>query len=520
MPVFYQFAKQNANEFVIPWISIPVFNLAKYVLMTYIIGLVWDFAYIRVVETKRYLSLLYTGKFSVARFGRSRNNLFSGSNFETICSMLRERFLFFVQEDCEEDDAPPDRNPQTRLSPRCILFEVATLSIILLLICAEAASEVYTSSVVQPKLKIENRSSPVRRNTSEVLFDTVYNSSLFTDITFVRRCLILNENGQRYVTRPNIIAESGKFNPSQSEIPTYDLTKLCFFDQGDRFAFREVKHTLFESQKSHGRLDKFLSHTGMISSFIDVDVLGRLEVPHFSNVSLSKEEKLRRYFHLLLVKLNGITYTCTRIHEWCVRIHENAYEVIILSYGQELNAVYQRNRTRSILDYMKKVEVLPPFRISFETLPLLATDRFMMRPRTRGPYLSDIEEVINVLAVGYTYGWTTEELKNHEVIVEKKDVIVPTVQVGYVVALCIIVLCSCLILVAHEFASRSRKIIDLVGEHAFIDRWHGHLARDGKWSRTHGRTKLIVCSSDPSVGHLQPAVGGNASAMSNIGKMM
>lgn len=64
------------------YVKVPLFNLGKYVIMAYFIGLLWDFAYLATLETKRYLSLHYTGGFSVSRWGHSRNNLFSGSNFE------------------------------------------------------------------------------------------------------------------------------------------------------------------------------------------------------------------------------------------------------------------------------------------------------------------------------------------------------------------------------------------------------------------------------------------------------
>lgn len=84
--------------------NVPAFNLAKYFLMTYFVGLLWDVAHYTALEFKRYLSLYYTDRFYVSRWGRSRNHLFSGSTSELIFSAIRRRFQ-------DEDRTGASRNP-------------------------------------------------------------------------------------------------------------------------------------------------------------------------------------------------------------------------------------------------------------------------------------------------------------------------------------------------------------------------------------------------------------------------
>ncbi len=180
-----------------------------------------------------------------------------------------------------------------------------------------------------------------------------------------------------------------------------------------------------------------------------------LAVLHFSNISQSIVD-FRRDYHLFLVEFNGIKDTCTRIYTWCVRIHENSYEVTFPIFAAELGEMYRRNKIWSSFYSTKSFSAVPPLLINFDTLPLLATDRFMMRLKSRGPFISDVEDDIHILAVGYTYGSATEELKNKSVIIEKDFYIMPTVEVGYIASLCTIVLTACFILALDEVGSRSR----------------------------------------------------------------
>lgn len=78
----------SETVFTLRYVTVPVFNLGKYFIMTYFVGLLWDAAYTSALEMKRYMSLHYAGAFSVSRWGRSGNNLFSGRNFVIFLAFL------------------------------------------------------------------------------------------------------------------------------------------------------------------------------------------------------------------------------------------------------------------------------------------------------------------------------------------------------------------------------------------------------------------------------------------------
>ncbi len=516
MSISKPFGALHSTVIGLPWINVSTFNLLKYILMTYFIGLIWDIAHGRAVEMKRYLSLWYTGEFSVATWGRSRNNLFTGSNFENLFAELRLRF-FSPKGQSEEKQDDVLQAVHSKVSKvRCLLIEILIIGLIFIVIVAEATSEFFTNSEEIVIFTFANRTSTARINSSKILSNWDQKYSLVSDLLFIRQCTE-HKGNQTFVTRPNFVVEGGAFYGSHGMTPTYNLSLMCLYDEHSKPAKIEVHHTFIEPQKLPADLEGTETFTSdnVQHKYYHSRFIKELKTPHFSNATAPKTKRLDNE-KILLFELDGRNYSCTTSQTWCVRDTGNSYEIIYVAceggcFGSNERRYIDRNATM-FLGVM-------PIRINYSTMSMLAEDAYMRRPPRQGNSLRDIEENINLLALGYTFGWTNQELRNQSVIVNRTVRIIPTIQIGYLVSLAVIVLCSFFVVCCHAFFSRKGKVTGLVGEHAFIDRWHGHLERDGMCDRIQNRTRIIVFGSYPGVGHLQPAVGLNAKPLSQINIM-
>lgn len=501
----------STTVFVLRYVNVPVFNLGKYFVMTYFVGLLWDAANIAALETKRYMSLHFTGGFHVSQWGRSRNNLFSGSNFELIAASLRARFRnkgkIVDQGNRLDPDLPTLGEPVEKQVSRWqgVCFELAVILLVLTVVGSEAASELYTDTTELAIARFELRNMSFRSNSSSVLRTDgamqevdrklnasrrVYNRAL--DYRITARCVQKVASGF-VVTRPNaVITHHHNVNDSL----------LCLYDE--KQAGSHVKFTYLEPKRS---------------GEYTLNYVDEVSLPHFSKLKTSPMNTR----HLVLMDIGGTRFTCTKYNLWCVTTFANKggdlyYRALyfIAREGRFYNRdVFWRRKTHARL-ILHEVHVLT------KMWPLLARDRYMLRPRGKF-HESQLQENLFAITVGYNWGWGTYGIHEGEALVEFDRKIVPTIQRGYIAALAIIVAASGFLLFIHSALSHRRKIRGLVGEHAFIDRWHGHADAegfgDGYGASLWGRNKLIVVQIDKGVGHLQPATGKQEIPLRAVDKM-
>lgn len=521
-------------------VSIPVFNLAKYFLMTYFVGLIWDAAYIAALETKRYLSLKYTGGFSVSTWGRSRNNLFSGSNFELIFAWTgnRNRGSDRVIGKGQLGKIDPVLEKPVEKAPslgwRGIWFELGILALIFLVVCCEAASELYTDSTDYDQIVYRNANVPVRELSSKVILSKNY--AAISDILLVRRCA-QNEESYSIVIRPNLVVEKGNF--AFNRIPHYKQKVMCLFDKKVS-SFSTVKfshrYTTLEGaekltsenieklRKLHDIFDQKLPDGDVPHALYEFRVVGTAAIPHFS-----QRKPITKSEHLLSVFINGRRYTCTKINVWCIARVDDAYQVVYPQFRTDAGSRGDAARTSeanwtNVTAGTNSLEyAVQPIRVPVKAWPKLAHDRYMMRPLRGGSTSMDIIENLQVITIGYNWGWTTKKLEQREAIVSHTPIIVPTVQLGYVVSFAVVIIVSVILLCSTAVLARRRKIRGLVGEYAFVDRWHGHIEADGCGDGCGagllGRNRLIVAKTSGDAGHLQPPAGKRATPLTAIDKM-
>lgn len=498
----------STTVFVLQNVNVPVFNLAKYFVMTYFVGLLWDVANVAALEMKRYMSLNFTGGFYVSQWGRSRNNLFSGSNFELIAAFLRARF----------SKKRKAVDPGMRLDPALatigesfekqtsywqgVCFEIGVIVLILTVVSSEAASELFTDTIELAVPRFERRNMSFRANSSFVLHSDggiqdidgsrnasrqVYNREL--DYRIIARCV--RQMGSEFiVARPNAVMTHGS-NVNDS--------LLCFYDDKD--------------PHSHVKLSYLTAGARGVYTLNYVDEVSQ---PHFSELKPSATNTR----HLVLMDIAGKRFTCTKFNLWCVTAFTNPngdkyYRVLyfIAREGRYHNRdVFWRRKT---LTRERLLEVHVPTHM----WPRMARDRYMLRPRQT----TRVQENLFALTIGYNWGWGTYGVAEGDALMYFDRRIAPTIQRGYIAALTGIVSASALLLLVHSILRRRRKIRGLVGEHAFVDRWYGHSGPegvgDGHGASLCGRNKLVVVQIDKGVGHLQPATGARETPLRALHKM-
>ncbi len=257
--------------------------------------------------------------FSVAAWGRSRNHLFSGSNFETLWTALRRPFALTGKQQRVETS---DRKTEGRVSFQCTLMEIMSLGLIAFIAFAEGASQLFTDNVQHTTITFAFRNATVRSNNSMILQhlspgnprkppQEIYSRD--ADVLFSRRCAMYEE-GTAYITKPNLIVEAtfpswgGKF------FSLYNMSAMCLYDEEDKEARNAVIHTLFERQRNKN-ISTGIQQCSTLNLKLKKYQVGSakiVSVPHFSDLpkTTPTAAELQRP-RLLLLELDGQNFTCT-----------------------------------------------------------------------------------------------------------------------------------------------------------------------------------------------------------------
>lgn len=436
-----------------------------------------------------------------------------GSNFELLISSVRSssrgggKTSEVPPLDTERSSFEGNIQRPFTASWRGTSFEIGVLLLIGIVVACEAASELFTDTMKLPVLTYANATVPVRAMTFKIFQNPEQNYSAQSDLLFLHRCASY-EGNRTFVTPPNFIQVQGGFEKSHGIIPRFNFSTICLFDERNTSMKVEATHTKIALQKQASELarNETVTIDDIQHKMYSVKRLTTIGVPLFSKLKPLNEEP-----SLLLVEINGARYTCTNArNEWCVRTvgtHNDTYEVIYPRYRDGQSEYFGTKRLGT--DVVPGVEGVLPIRVPTATWPLLANDRYMLRPERAGRTMEDIEDNLSIITIGCNWGWTTQDVKEQEAIVGRMEKIVPTVQVGYAVALGVILFVSVGVIILASAARRGRKINGLVGEHAFIDRWTGHLAPDDSGNHIGGRTQLVVVKAGDGVWHIQPPEQGD-----------
>lgn len=365
----------------------------------------------------------------------------------------------------------------------------------------------YTDSTSLVFPKYESAFVPVRANSSELINSTRYSSS--AEHLFVRRCIKFSQSST-LVTRPNLVAAQGFSAPTNNRPVNYNKTLLCLSDDkknNSQVNFQFRSRSLTKSIRSFGKIE---------IKIYNIKHLGEIDLPHFSKL----QPVARNTRKVVLLSIEGSLFSCSSWNEWCATLLPT-----VGAKNAEYSVIYPvfdgRNSPETFdLKYFSTVmQGTHPINVSVAMRPKLSQDRFMMRPKRTGAGPDSIVTNLQVITKGYNWGLTTRQLEEKEALVGLITKIVPTVQLGYLVALSIIISMSGCLLAIGAALTRRRKIRGLVGEHAFLDRWNGHLEGNGDSDRLHGRTQLVVVRAGEGVGQLQPSVSRQAVPLSAIDKM-
>ncbi len=129
---------------------------------------------------------------------------------------------------------------------------------------------------------------------------------------------------------------------------------------------------------------------------------------------------------LLLLELNGKNYTCTSFNPWCIRSVDDQCEILFPG-NKGLND-YLGNKRASLNSSLKSFWVVMPVNISKKSVPLLSQDRYMMRPPRQRMQTSDLEEHVNILIIGYNFGWGMQIVEDKLAVVAVNEKIVPVIK--------------------------------------------------------------------------------------------